>query len=434
MARIGIVGSWHQALVYGAGFASLGHRVTGICHDAAAADSLNHARPPLFETGLEALMRRMIRAGRLKYTADYREGLAGARFAFISIDTPVRDDDSSDLGSIEAAARQMGRHLSASAVVCVSAQVPVGTCDTLRGVIAAERGGRQVAIAYVPEFLRLGTALETFRRADRVVVGADSPRVARRVADLYRGLKRPTFLTDIRTAEMAKHAANIFLATSISFMNEIADLSERTGADATTVAAIVKADRRVGPHAFLAPGLGYAGGTLGREIKALQRIGKDVGVNTRLLDAVDRVNAARPAALVDKIRDVLSGLSNRRIAVLGLTYKPGTSTMRRAVSLEIIRELVRGGSSVAAFDPLANLSELDGAPPFTRVPTPYDAAKEADAVVLITPWRGIDDLDLRRIARVMRRRVLFDTRNHFDPRIAQKAGFVYRGIGRSAGR
>jgi len=433
LARISVVGSWHQAMVYGAGLADLGHRVRGICESAAVAEALNAARPVVYEPGLAALLRRNIKRRRLSYTADYHEGLAGAEFVYISIDTPVGPDDSSDVSSILDAARQIGRHLTRRPVICVTAQVPLGTCERIKEIVSTT-SGHELPIAYVPEFLRLGTAIETFRRADRFVVGADDPRIAKRVSALYSALRRPLYVTDLRTAEMAKHASNAFLATSISFMNEIADLCGRTGADATVVAAIVKADRRVGPYAFLAPGLGYAGGTLGREIKALQHMGRETKVDTRLLDAVEHVNAVRPAMLVQAVSAALDGLSGRRIAVLGLTYKPGTSTMRRAISLEIIRDLVRGGATVAAFDPLADLSDVVDKPAFTVSPDAYEAAHQADAVIMITPWPGIERLDLVKLTKVMRGRVLFDTRNHFDPDVASRAGLTYRGIGRNHGR
>jgi len=427
-----MIGSWHQAMVYGAGLADLGHRVVGICDGDATAALLNASRPVVHEPGLAPLMRRNIAAGRLRYTADYRDGLRGSAFVYISIDTPVTADDRADVTSIFDAVRQIGEHLSQAAVICVSAQVPLGTCDRIVADLSRLLG-RSVSVAYVPEFLRLGTALETFRRADRIVVGANDRAIARNVARLYGKLHRPVYLTDLRTAEMAKHASNAFLATSISFMNEIADLSGRLGVDAVMVAEIVKADRRVGPHAFLAPGLGYAGGTLGREIRALQQIGREIGMETAVLDAVDHVNARRAAMLVEAVQNAVDGLDGRRIAVLGLTYKPRTSTMRRAISLDVIKELVRRGAVVSAFDPLADLTDVSDVPPFERAPDPYCASVHADAVIMITPWEGIDALNLEKLGRKMKRRVLIDSRNHFEPASALKAGFVYRGIGRSPG-
>src|SRR4051812_15288819 len=223
MARICMVGSWHQAMVYGAGLASVGHDVTGVCDSELTAASLNEGRPVVHEPGLPELLRRGIKRKRLRYTTDLAAALRKAQFAYIAIDTPVREDDSSDLTAIETAAREIGRLHAGPLVLCVSAQVPVGTTHAL-GALANAQGGRgEIQVAYVPEFLRLGTALDTFFRADRVVVGADDPSVAKRVAALYKALKRPILQTNVRSAEMAKHASNTFLATSISFINEIAN-------------------------------------------------------------------------------------------------------------------------------------------------------------------------------------------------------------------
>ena len=418
-------------MVHGAALASIGHRVTGVCGSPEIAAALNAAKPVVYERGLAKLMRQALREGRLRYTCNYGEGLKGAAFAYLSIDTPVGEDDSSNLDGIFEATREVGRHRDGDLVLCVSAQVPVGTCARLLGTMREAGGTGRSAVAYVPEFLRLGTALQTFRKADRFVVGADDPKVARKVAALYAPLKRPVFLTDLRTAEMAKHASNAFLATSISFINEIADLSDRVGADACAVAQVLKADRRIGPHAFLSPGLGYAGGTLGREIRALQKLGRELGVTTDMMDAVDRVNGRRAQLVGVRLDRALGGLNGRRVAMLGLTYKPGTSTMRRAISLAIIRDLVQRGATVTAFDPLADLHEVDDLPPFEPYSTVYDACRGADAVVLATEWRGLERLDIGTLRKVMKGHVVMDTRNYFDPLKLKTSGFTYLGIGRS---
>jgi UDPglucose 6-dehydrogenase len=254
------------------------------------------------------------------------------------------------------------------------------------------------------------------------------------VAGLYRRLGRPMVTTDVRTAEMAKHASNTFLAASISFVNEIANLCEETGADAQMVAAILKQDKRIGPHAFLSPGLGYAGGTLGRDVRALQDIGKQVEVATPLLDAVSTVNADRAERVVRRIASAVGDLGGRRVAIFGLTYKPGTSTMRRAISLDIIRRLTEEGALVRAFDPLADLAGSTDLPPFERCDTPYRAAKDADAAVLLTEWDRIEELSFTTLARNMRGRVLVDTRNLFDRGRLTRAGFACLSIGRAETR
>lgn len=422
MARIAIAGSWHQATVHAACLAELGHEVVMIVEPSRLAD-FQAGRLPVHEPGLAELTSAQVAAGRLGYTADYGRGLAGAEFVFVAIDTPVDEEDRSDLGPIEAAVDAIAAAASAALVVCIGAQVPIGTTERM----GTRLNGQPVA--YVPEFLRLGTALETFRQADRFVVGCDDPAVAARIAALYAGLGRPVHLTSVRSAEMAKHASNAFLATSISFANEIADLCEVTGADVTEVAAVLRLDSRIGPRAFLSAGLGYAGGTLGREIKTLHAVGAERGVPTDLLDAVDEVNGRRLSSLEQRLEKALDRARRPHVAVLGLAYKPGTSTLRRSAALELIGHLVARGAEVSAFDPLVRREELDGAP-FSLAGDPYAAVEGADALVLMSPWAGVESLDLARLAASMARPVLLDAGNHLDPEAARSAGFEYHGVGR----
>lgn len=434
MARICMVGCWHQAMVYGAGLADIGHNVTGVCDTSEIASQLNAAKPVVHEPGLPALMRRNLRSGRLRYTSDYAAALARAQFAFISVDTPVTDDDRAELGGLFAMAREIRQHRRGNLILCISAQVPVGSSEKLLAEAHDPAAGYQSAVAYVPEFLQLGTAVATFRKADRIVVGADDPRVAKKVAALYAKLKRPMFLTNLRTAEMAKHASNTFLATSVSFINEIANVCDHVAADATMVAAILRADRRIGPHAFVTPGLGFAGGTLGRDVTALQEVGRTVGVPTPLMDAVLAVNRARLGQVIGRLERLLRGLRGRRIAMLGLTYKPRTSTLRRALSLEIIRALTDSGASATAFDPLADLRPIENLPPFRRVESPDEAAAGADAVVFMTEWDGIEKLSFIRLRHAMRGTLFVDSKNYFDPAVVTAAGLDYVGIGRPMSR
>jgi len=430
MASICVVGLWHQASVVSACLADLGHAVRGVGPEADVVANLNQGHAPLYEPGLDDLIQRNLDAGRLRYTTDYADALRGADVAYLAIDTPVGPDDESDLASIEEAARSIGRAMSGPLTLIVSAQVPVGTSGRLAELIRAEQPDAHLDVVYVPEFLRLGTAIETFRQADRFVVGADDPAVAERVADLYRPLGRPILVTGLRSAEMGKHASNTFLATSISFINEIADLCDEAGADATQVAQILKLDRRIGPYAFLSPGLGFAGGTLGREIRALQKLGQRTGRQTLMMDAVMAVNQSRARFVGQRLGKIYDSLDGLVVGILGLTYKSGTSTMRRAISLEIIQDLVGQGVAVRAYDPLANLDEVSDRPPFERSPDPYTAAQGADALVLVTEWDTIGDLDFERLRAAMRRPVLIDTRNLFDPARMRTVGFVYASVGR----
>ena len=429
MANICITGIWHQGTVVAACLAELGNHVWGVCDEKTAA-ALNAGQPPVHEPLLPEILRRGLGEGRLHFTTDYAEGLASAEFVFISTDTPVDINDDSDLTPIYEIAENIGRHITQDIVLCITAQVPVGTSEDLAGVVRRLVPRYDCAVAYVPEFLRLGTAVETFRQADRFVIGCDDPAVAKRVAALYEPLGCPIVYTDIRSAEMAKHAANVFLATSISFINEIANLCEILDADALEVARILKLDKRIGKYAFLSPGLGFAGGTLGREIRALQKFGAGHQVQTPLLDAVWQVNEQRARLVSRRLRAALGSLEGCQIGILGLTYKPGTSTLRRAISLDIIRDLIRQGAAITAFDPLANLAEVPDLPPLRMCADPYGAAQGSTALVLITEWADIGSLDLPRLRAAMQGDVFLDTRNLLDPARLVAAGFRYFGIGR----
>lgn len=484
MANICVTGIWHQGAVVSACLADLGNNVRGVCEEKTA-KLLNAGQPPVYEPTLPEVLQCNLKAGRLRYTTDYAEGLAGAEFAFICTDTPVDTNDDSDLSSIYTIAENIGRHLSTDIVLCVTAQVPVGTCERIAAVVEEEkqrpvvsgvepssacgelsrtivRRPSSVTVAYVPEFLRLGIAVETFRQADRFVIGCNDPMIAERVAALYQPLGRPIIYTDIRSAEMAKHASNAFLATSISFINEIANLCEVLGANVLEVARILKLDQRIGQHAFLSPGLGFAGGTLGREIRALQRLGSAHQMPTPLMDAVWQVNAQRAQLVSRRLWMALGALEGQQIGILGLTYKAGTSTLRRAISLDIARDLIRQGAKIKAFDPLANLAEVGdasttpsadtfaslsawfilseveglraglstGLPPMQMCVDPYEVAQDSSALVLVTEWAGLNDLDFKQMRASMRGDAFLDTRNLLDPGRMAEAGFRYFGIGR----
>ena len=420
--RIAIVGSWHQSSVLCACFAELGYDVTGIAEEPALA-GLRLGRAPVHEPGLDHLLQQMIETGRLAFTDSFGEGLPGAQLVFIAIDTPVGPDDDSDLRPIWRAVDEIRSTADNEVVVVVTSQVPVGTSAQ----IATKLGGR-FKVGYVPEFLRLGTALDTFRNADRFVIGADDPKVARMLASIYGAVGRPVHITDLRSAEMAKHACNAWLATSVSFINQIADLCEQVGADVTEVAAIMKLDRRVGPNAFLGAGVGYAGGTLGREIRALQKLGASNDVSTELFDAVDLVNRRRMRHVMRRVRATQPTLEDVLIAIFGLTYKGGTSTLRRSASITLISELTTAGARVAAYDPLAQSDEVAYLPRFTLHRKPADAVREASALILMSQWPP--DLTLTQAAKLMARPVVVDTGNHLDPATAKAAGLDYSGVGR----
>jgi UDPglucose 6-dehydrogenase len=370
-------------------------------------------------------------AGRLRFTCDYALALSQAQFVFIAIDTPINALDEPELQPVLEAAQKVGQFRSGAIVLCVASQVPVGTSERLREIVTAQKSPGRCDLAYIPEFLRLGEAVETFFRADRFVIGSQDPEVAERVAQLYRPLKRPLLLIGLRSAEMAKHASNTYLATAISFINEIADVCDSVGADVTDVAKAMKLDRRIGAHAYLNPGLGFAGGTLGRDVCALQGLGRQHGCKMDLMDAVMSVNRSRALVVKQRLLNHYDSLRGRRIGVLGLTYKAGTNTLRRSIAEEIISELFEQGAEVRAYDPLADLRNGKPTSNFIGSPDPYALATGCDALVLVTGWDGILDLDWPRVRSGMRQPVFIDTRNLFDPEKMTRIGFAYSGIGRS---
>lgn len=429
MTAICVTGIWHQGAVLAACFAELGHDVVGLC-EPVAASRLAAGEPLVHEPELPELLRSGLASGQLRFTSGAADALRGAEIVFLSTDTPVADDDSPELESVYALAETIRDGIDRDIVLCVSAQVPVGTTSELAAIVAGNSGGHGCAGVYVPEFLRLGEAVRTFREADRFVVGAADDEAGVRVAALFEPLGRPVVRTDVRTAEMAKHAANAFLATSISFMNEIADICGVVDADPAEVATILKLDRRIGPYAYLNPGLGYAGGTLGRELRVLQDIGHREQRPTRLTDAVVAVNDARPALVALQLRSALGGLTERRVAVHGLTYKSGTSTLRRAVSLDIVRSLVDAGATVAASDPLADLSEAGELPRMDLYRDPYEAAAGTDALVVLAD-AAAPALDFPKLRGVMRGDVILDARSSLRPGEVRSAGFRYASLWRT---
>jgi UDPglucose 6-dehydrogenase len=430
VARICVVGLWHQGTVLAACFAELGHDVVGVDPDAGVVAGLREGRPPLHEPGLPELLAAGLAAGRLDFTTDLDAAVPGAELVYLSLDTPVGANDASDLEPVFAAARGIGRARRGEVVLCVTAQVPVGTSEALAAEVEAQGGGGVCRVVYVPEFLRLGTALDSFRQADRFLIGAEDAALAERVAGIYRPLGRPVEIMDVRSAEMTKHASNAFLAASISFINEIADLCEETGADVARVAAGMKLDRRIGAHAFLGAGLGYAGGTLGRDLRALQEVGRRSGRATTLTDAVVAVNDARSRLVPELLARIHGSLDGVRVGLLGLTYKAGTSTLRRSMAVEIARELASMGATVQAFDPRADLSELSGPPPFQLRADAPGVTDGADALVVATAWPEFRDLDLVALRDRMRRPDLIDTLNLYDPAVVAESGWAYYGVGR----
>jgi UDPglucose 6-dehydrogenase len=430
LSTVGVWGAWHLGSVVAAGLAALGHEVWVTDLSETAVAQLSSGVAPVREPGLDDLIAQHVAAGLLHPVTATDPRLGELEFSVIAADVEVLDDDTASLGTLEALVKQMGSVLRAPTVLVVMSQVPVGTSHRLASSIG-EATGLPVPVVCMPENLRLGGALDVFFHPDRLVIGTDDPAVGRRVQELFSAQDCPKVTMSVASAEMSKHAMNAYLATCISFMSQLSDLCEAVGADAWDVAAALKADARVSPRAPVLPGLGFAGGTLGRDLQSLRAAGREHGVPADLFDAVWSVNHRRLSSTVDRVRALVGELAGARIGVLGLTYKPGTSTLRRSQSVELARGLVSAGATVVAHDPAVAPSagvELG----FAVAEDPYAAAADADALVLMTTWPDYKDLDPQRLAATMRRRIVFDPAGFLDaPRLAD-AGFVHAVVGRPA--
>ncbi len=430
MKNICVVGTGYVGLTTGVCFADLGHSVTCIEIDLHKLELLRSGKSPIFEPGLEEVQERNMRAGRLRFTDDYAVGIPDAEFIFITVGTPMGEDGAADLTYVKAAARSIGKYLRSGSIIIDKSTVPVGTGDMVENIIA-EHAGPDVRFDVVsnPEFLREGSALSDFFRPDRIVLGAKSREAAQRVAALHETLGAPIIITDLRTAEMIKYASNAFLATRISFINEIAQICERLGADVREVARGMGADKRIGPH-FLEAGVGYGGSCFPKDVLALYHMAASAGCHPQLLQAVMDINSDARKRFVRKVEVVLGDLEGRLIGVLGLSFKPNTDDMREAPSVDIINALLKKGARVKAYDPVAMARAEELLPTVTFTATAYDVAKDADALLLITEWNEFKQLDWDRIKRYMRQPVVIDGRNLYDPTEMRNRGFIYWGVGR----
>jgi len=431
MSKVCVVGIWHLGAVVSACLAELGYRVLGVERDPERTAALNRGVPPLFEPGLEELMARHLLSGRLSFTTDFEEGTEDTPYVVIAYDTPVNEQDEPDLSSIVDTVRALAPSLAEGATLIVSSQVPVGTCESLAHSMRQLNPSLRFGMAYVPENLRLGHAIERFLRPDMMVLGTDTEDTMAKVEALYAPIEAPRIRLDLRTAEMTKHAINAYLATCISFGNELANLCDGVGVDAFQVAKALRLDSRVSPKAPLLPGLGFAGGTLARDIKVLKHLAEQHHYPAPLLNGVLAVNHLQNTTVVHRLEKLLGTLRAKTIGILGLTYKPNTSTLRRSAAVEIIRALAAKGANVRAYDPKADPNETEAyLRDFTLCHDPYAVAGGAHALVLVTPWPEFKGLDLTRLRALMHSPVLLDAPNMLEPTQVVQAGFVYQGFGR----
>ncbi len=433
--KIAVIGTGYVGLVSGVCLSDFGHDVICVDTDVAKIDLLRGGEVPIYEPGLQVVLQRNMAAGRLQFSTELALAVAGADAVFIAVGTPSRRGDGhADLSYVMAAATEIAHALTGYAVVVTKSTVPVGTNRAMAGVIRAARPDLEFDVASNPEFLREGAAVDDFMRPDRVVVGVESQRARAVMADVYRPLflrDFPVVYTGLESAEMIKYAANAFLATKISFINEIAALCERVGADVKSVARGMGLDGRIG-NKFLHAGPGYGGSCFPKDTKALARIGQDHGLPMQITETVIRVNDGVKLRMIDKITDLCGGSVNGKvIAVLGVTFKPNTDDMRDAPSLTIIPSLIGAGAQVRVVDPQGRKEGEALLPGVIWATDPYAAVAGADALVILTEWNEFRALDLGRLARSMAHARMADLRNVYDPTDAQAAGFAdYAGVGR----
>jgi UDPglucose 6-dehydrogenase len=388
---------------------------------------------PIYEPGLEEVVARNVGAGRLSFTISYPEALEGAEFVFIAVGTPSGVDGEADLKHVRAAATSIARSMSGPLVIINKSTVPVGTGDWVADIVSSSQPEPiPFSVVSCPEFLREGSAISDFMNPARTVLGSLDRDAAEKVAQLHLPLRAPIVLTDLRTAEMIKYASNAFLATRISFINEIANICEALGADVKEVAAGMGYDPRIGPH-FLEAGLGYGGSCFPKDVHALAYMAAEKGRHPQLLQAVMAINTDRRRRLVEKARELLGGLEGKRVGLLGLTFKPNTDDLRDAPALEVAEKLLEAGAEVGAYDPVAMEAAATLNPRIEMAESPYALAEGSHALLVCTEWNEFKHLDLERVHERMAEPVIVDGRNIYDPEVMAKLGFRYRGVGRGYG-
>lgn len=428
--KVCMIGTGYVGLVSGTCFAEIGHDVVCVDNDTAKIDTLKSGSVPIYEPGLEELIAKNVKAGRLSFTTSIREGVEKSLFLFIAVGTPPKEDGQPDLSSIEKVAEEIGSAMNEYKIIIEKSTVPVQTSKWVRMVI--ERFSKKVRdfdVASNPEFLREGSAIGDFLHPDRVVLGVESKRAEEKLLELYKPIDAPKIVTDIASAELIKHASNSLLSTKISFINAISIICDKTDADVLEVAEGVGLDKRIGRE-FLNAGVGFGGFCFPKDIRAFISIAHTLGYDFRLLKAVEEINLEQMLRAVDKLETMLWNLRDKKIGILGLAFKPNTDDMRYAPSITIIRELQNRGATVKAYDPVAMERAKKIMSDIAYCNNAYEVAEDVDGIVLVTEWEEFCKLDLTKMKALMRQPVFLDGRNVFEPQKMKDIGFIYAGIGR----
>ena len=431
MTNLCVLGVGYVGLVTGTCFADLGNCVTCVDVDEDKINRLCAGRMPIYEPGLEEMVRRNVAAGRLRFSTSVKEALPEAGFVFIAVGTPSGPEGEADLTYVRAAAQSIAQAMDHYLIIVNKSTVPIGTGDWVADIVEKHKPKDcSFAVVSNPEFLREGSAVTDFMNPDRIVLGSLNKEAAETVARLYLSLRAPIVVTDLRTAEMIKYASNAFLANRISFINEIASICEAMGADVKEVAAGMGYDKRIGRH-FLDAGVGYGGSCFPKDVKALEHMAAVHGCHPQLLRAIMEINRDQRRRVVQKLRDVLGSLLDKQIGVLGLAFKPNTDDIRESPAVEIIHLLQHEGAAIKAYDPVAHENARRVLQDVTFCQDAHEAAQGSDALVVLTEWNEFKHLDMPAIKSLMRQPVLIDGRNMYDVADMEKLGFIYRGIGRA---
>jgi len=431
--HIAVIGTGYVGLVTGACFAEFGVDVICVDVDAAKVEKLNNGVIPIYEPGLDTIVEKNVEAGRLRFTTDIKQAVADALVVFLAVGTPPKPDGSPDMSFYRQAAKDVAEAMQDYKVLVTKSTVPVGTGRWLREFVTENlKAPTDFGVASNPEFLREGAAIQDFMRPDRVVIGSNEERAIEVMKDLYRPLyliETPIVITSLEAAELIKYAANAFLATKITFINEIANLCDAIGCDVHDVARGMGMDNRIG-RKFLHPGPGYGGSCFPKDTRALTTVADHFGVETRIVDAVIEANERQRDAMISKIEELAGDLAGKQIGVLGLSFKPETDDMRESPAIDIINELVKRGASVKAFDPVAMEEAKHVLPAIDYAADEYDAIDGADMLVIITEWNQFRALDMERVKSLLKTPKIADLRNVYEPKDMRELGFEYVGVGR----
>ncbi len=428
--KVCMIGTGYVGLVSGTCFAEIGHNVTCVDNDEKKIEILKNGKIPIYEPGLLEMVRKNVSENRLKFTTSISEGVRESLFIFIAVGTPPKENGEPDLSSVEKVASEIGEAMEDYKIVVEKSTVPVQTGKWIKTIV--ERFNRRKVefdVASNPEFLREGSAIQDFLKPDRVVLGVESEKAKELLLELYKPIDAPKIITDLASAELIKHASNSFLSMKISFINALSIICEYSGADILKVAEGIGLDKRIGRD-FLNAGVGFGGFCFPKDLKAFIGISQKLGYDFRLLKEVERINEEQMKRVVKKLEDALWNLRDKRIGILGLSFKPNTDDMRFAPSITIINELKKEGAIVKAYDPVAMERAKEIMPDIVYCKDAYEMAENADGIILVTEWDEFKNLDLKKLKEKMRQPVFLDGRNVFNPQEMKKMGFIYSGIGR----